>query len=115
MPPEQRKPCDQREADQSGDDPHSRERADAWRADPPAWGGGGGQEQCKPSDLHAGGAGEAEEGAEHHSAGEEDHRGLGANVQGRDGAGEPGSSSTPPPCCPAPLCLCFCPSSSSNL
>lgn len=94
-PPEQRKPLGQREASRSGEHLHNRERADAWRAEPAARGGGGRQEQRPPSDVAAGGAGEAEEGAEFHTEGEEDHRGLGAKLQERNGESKKRSTAVP--------------------
>lgn len=84
---EQGQPGDQRETGLSGEFVRLRERAHARRAGPAARGGGGRQEQSQPGVVSAGGAGEAEEGAERHAAGEEDHRGLGAKVQGRNGKG----------------------------
>lgn len=93
-PPEQRKPFNQREARWSREFLCSRERADAWGARPAARGGGGRQEQSQPGVITAGGAGEAEEGAECHAAGEEDYRGLGADLQGRDGESKAGSTTT---------------------
>lgn len=92
-PPEQGKSDGQREANRSGEFLHSRDRAHAWRPEPSPRGGGGGQEQNQPGHLAAGGAGEAEERAERHTAGEEDHRGLGANLQGRNGESKMGIQS----------------------
>lgn len=93
VPPDEGKPVGQREASRSGELLHNGERADAWRAEPAARGGGGGQEQNQPGVLTAGGAGEAEEGAECHTAREEDHRGLGTNLQRRNGESKTGSTS----------------------
>lgn len=84
-PPDEGKQVGQREAGRSGEFLHGRERAVAWRAKQTARSGGAGEEQNQPGDLAAGGAGEAEEGAECDAAGEEDHRGLGAQLQGRNG------------------------------
>lgn len=89
-PPDEGKQVGQREAGRFGEFLHSGERAVAWRAEPTAWGGGAGQEQNQPGDVAAGGAGEAEEGAECDAAGEEDHRGLGAQLQGRNGESKMG-------------------------
>lgn len=89
-PPDEGKQVGQREAGRFGEFLHSGERAVAWRAEPTARGGGAGQEQNQTGDLAAGGAGEAEEGAECDTAGEEDHRGLGAQLQGRNGESKMG-------------------------
>lgn len=100
--PEQGESLSQRQAVQPGEFLLNRERADAWRAGSATWSRRRGEEQEQPGVLAAGGAGEAEEGAEHHPAGEEVHRGLGSDLQGRDGEGqwgtpEPGTSCVPPP------------------
>lgn len=119
VPPDKGQPVGQREASQPGDFLHSREREVAWRAGPPARRGGGRQEQRQPGHLAAGGAGEAEEGAEFHAAGEEDHRRLGAILQERNGESKTGIHIRPFTCsCPGPpppcaLCICgsiTCPS-----
>lgn len=119
MPTEQGKPFSQREAYWSGDILCSRERAATQRAHPAAGGGGGRQEQNQPGDVNAGGTGEAEEGAECNSAGEENHRGLGADLQGRDGEGKAGPrtdgvvstvESYAPPSVSTFMCFLFYPS-----
>lgn len=83
--PEQRQSVAQRKAGQSGEFLLNRERENARRAWPTARCGGGRQEQDEPGVFTAGGTGETEERAESHTAGEEDHRGLGTDLQGRDG------------------------------
>lgn len=85
LPPEQGTPLGQRETGQPRDVAHGREREDAHRAEPAEGVRGGGQEQDQPGVVASGGAGEAEEGAERHTAGEENHRGLGAHLQERNG------------------------------
>lgn len=90
--PDQGEPVGQREASRPGEFLRSGERANARRAEPVARGGGGCQEQSQPGVLSAGGVGEAEEGAECHAAGEEDHRGLGAKLQGRNGESKTGAT-----------------------
>lgn len=47
-PPGQGQQGGQRKASWSGDFLHGRERADAWRAEPTTWSGGGCQEQRQP-------------------------------------------------------------------
>lgn len=87
---EQGPQADQREARQSGEFLRRGGRADAQRAEPAARGGGRRPEQNQSGVVLAGGAGETEEGAERHTAGEEDHRGLGANIQERNGKSKSG-------------------------